>query len=465
MDIIVIIFVLCLLMVLAYRGVSTIIFAPICAIILIIAAGRPILPNISELFMIRTIGYVKSFFPIFLMGSLFGQVMGDSGFARSIAKAVIKYCGKARAIMSVAITASILTYGGVSLLVVTFAVYPLAAAIYREANIPKRLIIGALVTGAFTATLGALPGSAQISNIIPATFFGTNIFVSPGIGIISGMTLWIVCYLYMIREQKKAEAKGEGYGEGHINEPIDAGKEVPTAHVALAVAPLIVVLAINYYMGRVMVWDQTLLEPFKAMKLPLVAPAVKNAVSSWASLVALTVGTLMVLITGRKYFTHGLLKSINVGANGSILAIMNTAVLAGFGGIMSSTEGFKSIIQSLLGMQIGNSPLWSMAIMANIMAGITGSASASLQIVLDAVGKEYIALAAQTGTSLDIMTRVAAMASGGFSLTPHNGALITMFVVCGLNHKTSYKDVAIISIFKGSASFLAIILYMIFGNF
>lgn len=465
MDIFIIIFVLCLLMFLAYRGVSTIIFAPICAIILIVVACRPILPNISELFMIRTIGYIKSFFPIFLLGSLFGQVMGDSGFARSIAKAVIKYFGKKRAILSVALTASILTYGGVSLLVVTFAVYPLAAAIFREANIPKRLMVGALVTGAFTATLGALPGSAQISNIIPATFFGTNIFVSPGIGIISGTMLWLACYFYMMHEQKKAEAKGEGYGEGHINEPIDAGKEIATAHVALAVAPLVMVLAINYYLGRVMTWDPTLLEPFKAMKLPLVAPAVKNAVSSWASLVALTVGTLMVLITGRKYFTQGILKSINTGANGSILAIMNTAVLAGFGGIMASTDGFKHIIQALLSAQIGDSPLWSMAIAANVMAGITGSASASLQIVLDAVGKEYVALAAQTGTSLDIMTRVAAMASGGLSLTPHNGALITMFVVCGLNHKTSYYDVAIISLFKGSASFIAIILYMLFGNF
>lgn len=465
MDILIIVFVLFLLMFLAYRGVSTIIFAPICAIILILAAGRPVLPNISELFMIRTIGYIKSFFPIFLMGSLFGQVMGDSGFARSIAKSVIKYCGKERAIMSVAVTASILTYGGVSLLVVTFAVYPLAAAIYREANIPKRLIVGALVTGAFTATLGALPGSAQISNIIPATFFGTNIFVSPGIGIISGMSLWIACYLYMIRQQKKAEANGEGYGDNHINEPLGAGQELPTVHVAVAIAPLIAVLAINYYMGRVMTWDPNLLEPFRAMKLPLVAPGVKNAVSSWATLVALTVGTIMVLISGKNYFTQGILKSLNTGANGSILAIMNTAILAGFGGVMSSTEGFKSVIQGLLSLQIGNSPLWSMAIAANIMAGITGSASASLQIVLDAVGKEYIVLAAQSGTSLDIMTRVAAMASGGLSLTPHNGALITLFVVCGLNHKTSYYDVAIISLFKGSASFLAIILYLMFGNF
>lgn len=465
MEIVVLLFVLCLLMFLAYRGVSTIIFAPICAIILIIAAFRPILPNISELFMIRTVSYIKSFFPIFLMGSLFGQVMGDSGFARSIAKAVIKYFGKERAALSVALTASILTYGGVSLLVVTFAVYPLAAAIYREANIPKRLMIGALVTGAFTATLGAFPGSAQISNIIPASFFGTNIFVSPGIGIISGSLLWICCYLYIYREQKKAAARGEGYGANQINEPIGAGQDLPTANVAVAVAPLFLVLAINYYLGRVLDWDTTLLDAMKGMKLPMVTASVKNAASSWASLVALTAGTLLVIATGWKYFTQGILKSVNTGANGAILAIMNTAVLAGFGGIMASTEGFKNIIQALMSAQIGSSPLWSLAIAANVMAGITGSASASLQIVLDAVGKEYIVLAAQTGTSLDIMTRVAAMASGGFSLTPHNGALITMFVVCGLSHKTSYYDVAIISLFKGAASFVAIILYLMFGNF
>ena len=468
MDGLLIILSLCLLMYMAYRGFSTVLIAPVCGLLLVALAGKAVLPAFTEIFMIRTVGYVKSFFPIFLLGSLFGQLMGDSGFARSIAKAIIKYFGKERALLSVCLTGSILTYGGVSLLVVTFAVYPFAAALYKEANIPKRFIVGALVTGAFTATLGAYPGSPQIQNIIPASFFGTTIYASPGIGIITGTALWLCGYFYMYYRHKQAAAAGEGYGEGHINEPLHLDDNKPTVKPLYALIPLIAVLAINFYMGRVMTWDTTLLDSYKVMKLPLLAGSVKNVSSSWATIVALAVGCVLVVIQGRSYFSNGwagILKSLNAGANGSILAIMNTAILVGFGGILSTSDGFKGIVDGLMAIKIGGTPLWSMAITANVLAGITGSASGGISIALDLMGQEWLAWANAANVPLDIMTRVAAIASGGFSLTPHNGALITMFVVCGLNHKTSYLDVAIISLFKGSASFLAIILFTIFGNF
>ena len=468
MDVLLIVLSLCLLMFMAYRGFSTILIAPICGLLLVALAGKAILPAFTELFMIRTVGYVKSFFPIFLLGSIFGQLMGDSGFARSIAKAIIKYFGKERALLLVCLTGSILTYGGVSLLVVTFAVYPFAAALYKEANIPKRFLVGALVTGAFTATLGAYPGSPQIQNLIPAAFFGTTIYASPGIGLVTGTVLWLCGYFYMYFRQKKAMAAGEGYGENHIQEPLNLDESKPTIKAAYALIPLIAVLGINFYMGRVMNWDPTLLEPYQAMKLPLIAKAVKNVSSSWATIVALFIGSLLVLGLGWKYFSNGragVLKSLNAGANGALLAIMNTAILVGFGSLMATSDGFKGILDGLMGIKIGGTPLWSMAIASNVLAGLTGSASGGISIALDLMGQQWLAWAQQSGVPLDVMTRVAAIASGGLSLTPHNGALITMFVVCGLSHKTSYLDVAIISIFKGSASFFAIILYTLFGNF
>jgi len=455
-------------MYMAFRGFSTVIIAPFCGLLLVALAGNAVLPSFTELFMIKTVGYIKRFFPIFLLGSIFGQLMGDSGFARSIAKAIIKYFGKERALLSVCLTGSILTYGGVSLLVVTFAVYPFAAALYKEANIPKRFIVGALVIGAFTATLGAFPGSPQIQNIIPATFFGTTIYASPGIGLITGTALWLSSYFYMAYRHKRAVAAGEGYGENHINEPLNVDDSKPGIKAGYAIIPLIAVLGINFYMGRIMTWDAALLDPFKDMKLPLLVPGIKNISSSWATICALTAGSLLILIMGRNHFNQGwsgILKSLNAGANGSLLAIMNTAVLVGFGSIMSSSDGFKHILDGLMAIRIGDTPLWSMAVASNVLAGVTGSASGGLAIALDLMGQQWLDWANQAGVPLDIMTRVAAIASGGLSLTPHNGALITMFVVCGLTHKTSYLDVAIISLIKGSASFLAIILFTIFGNF
>lgn len=304
MDAFLIILSLCLLMYMAYHGFSTILIAPVCGLLLVALAGKAVLPAFTEIFMIKTVGYVISFFPIFLLGSIFGQLMADSGFVRSIAKAIIKYFGRERALLSVCLTGSILTYGGVSLLVVTFAVYPFAAALYKEANIPKRFIIGALVTGAFTATLGAYPGSPQIQNLIPASFFGTTIYASPGIGIITGTALWLCSYFYMNYRHKKAAA-GEGYGENQINEPLNLDDSKPTIKPVYALIPLIAVLAINFYMGRMMTWGATLLDPYKAMKLPLLAGAVKNVSSSWATIVALAAGSLLVIAEGRRYFSNG----------------------------------------------------------------------------------------------------------------------------------------------------------------
>ena len=147
---------LCALMYLAWRGFSVILLAPACGLLAVALMGKAILPAYTELFMIKTVGFIKSYFPVFFLGSLFGQLMGDSGFARSIAKSIVKKLGKDKALLSVVLPGSILTFGGVSLFVVVFAIYPFAAALYKEAGIPKRFIPGAIVTGAFTAIFSAL---------------------------------------------------------------------------------------------------------------------------------------------------------------------------------------------------------------------------------------------------------------------------------------------------------------------
>lgn len=469
MDVIIILGCLLALMYLAWRGFSVILLAPACGLLAVALMGKAVLPAYTELFMIKTVGFIKSYFPVFFLGSVFGQLMGDSGFARSIAKAIVQKLGKDKALLSVVLPGSILTFGGVSLFVVVFAIYPFAAALYKEAGIPKRFIPGAIVTGAFTATLGAFPGSPQIQNIIPATFFGSTIFASPGIGIITGVVLWTACILYMHFQHKKAAAAGEGYGTvGLINEPLVNEEEDADTNGWIAGFPILVVLAIIFYINYNVSWDPELLAPYKAMKLPMVAASIKNVQSAWALICGLFIGSILIIGLGWKKFSggpKGVIKSLNVGTNGSIMAILNTACLVGFGSIISTSEGFKHISEFLMGIQIGSTPLWSQAITINILAAITGSASGGVSIALDLMGRQWMEWGMQAGVPIDVMTRVAAIASGGLSLTPHNGALITLLTVCGLTHKQSYKDVLILSLFKGSASFLAIILYLIFGNF
>jgi H+/gluconate symporter-like permease len=173
-DVFAIVLALVLLMAIAFRGLPVILFAPLCALLAAGLSGRPLLPSYTETFMTSAAGYVRSFFPLFLLGAVFGKLMESSGAAGTIAGVIARALGPRRSILAVVLACGVLTYGGVSLFVVAFAIYPFASALFREADIPKRLIPGAVALGAFTLTMDALPGSPQIQNLIPTRFFGTD---------------------------------------------------------------------------------------------------------------------------------------------------------------------------------------------------------------------------------------------------------------------------------------------------
>ncbi|CAN0291959.1 unnamed protein product, partial [Chrysoparadoxa australica] len=167
-----------LLMFLAYRGVSVILLAPVLALLacLFQADGVPLLATYTQVFMPAMGDFAARYFPIFLLGAIFGKLMQDSGCARSIALQFRDWLGERHAVLSIVLACGLLEYGGVSAFVVAFSVYPLAAALFRELDIPKRLLGGTLALGAFTFAMTALPGTAQIHNVIPMSYFGTTAF-------------------------------------------------------------------------------------------------------------------------------------------------------------------------------------------------------------------------------------------------------------------------------------------------
>ncbi|MBL7280396.1 GntP family permease, partial [Escherichia coli] len=91
---------------------------------------------------------------------------------------------------------------GVSLFVVGFAVYPIAAQLFRKLNIPKRLIPGAIALGALTFTMTALPGTPAIQNAIPMPFFKTDAFAAPVLGTLGGIIMLIGGMIWMNRQAK-----------------------------------------------------------------------------------------------------------------------------------------------------------------------------------------------------------------------------------------------------------------------
>ncbi|MGO9572331.1 MAG: GntP family permease [Desulfomonilaceae bacterium] len=465
MEVLGILLSLFLLMYMAYMGFSVILFAPVFALLAASLQGLPVMPSYTELFMAKAVVYVKSFFPVFMLGAVFGKVMEDTLLAKGISHAIMNKLGHTHAILAVVLSCAILTYGGVSLFVVVFAVYPFAASLFKEADLPKRLIPGCIALGSFTFTMDAFPGTPQIQNIIPTNFYGTNAYAAPIAGLLGGSLIFLVGMLWLEYRLKKAKTRGEGYGDHTLNEPAAAADvELPKWYIGIL--PLVLVLVINFILSRLWTWNPDILAPLADMKLPLMVPAVKNVIGIWALVIALVFGIVLALILGYKNISKkkgGFQQALNVGAIGSLLAIMNTASEVGYGNVIAALPGFKSIAAALLGIKLGGTPLVSEAVSVTTLAGITGSASGGMSIALDLMSKDWLSWANSIGMSPEILHRVASMASGGCDTFPHNGAVITLLAVCGLTHKQSYPDIGMITLIKTSMVFVVILFYALTG--
>ena len=463
MEVLGIILSLFLLMFFAYRGYSVIVFAPVFALLAAVSQGLSPMPAYTELFMSKAAVYVKSFLPIFVLGAVFGKIMEETGLAKAIAYRILQAVGKERSILSIVIAGGVLTYGGISLFVVVFAIYPFAASMFKEAGIPKRLIPGCIVLGACTYTMDAFPGTPQIQNIIPTSFFGTTVYAAPMLGIIGGIMIFIGGMFYLEWRNKRAQARGEAYGENHINEQAEIDVK-GMSDWKLAIIPLLAVLVVNYIMNNVFTWNPNILDPFVAMKLPLMAASAKNVAAIWSLIISVVIGIVLAVAIGyRNLAAGGLAKAINAGAIGSLLAIMNTASEVGYGNVIAMLPGFKSIANALLGIQIGGTPLMSMGVTVTTLAGITGSASGGLSIALDLMGKDWLTWANTIGMSPEVLHRVAAMASGGLDSMPHNGVVITLLAICGLTHKQSYPDIFALVLIKTLVAFIIIGIHLATG--
>ncbi|WP_228489051.1 GntP family permease [Raineyella fluvialis] len=344
MSLVIVIAALAFLMWMAYKGHSVILFAPIAALAAVLLTHPGLVaPVYSGLFMDKMVGFIKSYFPVFLLGAIFGKLMEMSGYARSIVSAVIKVVGARSAMLTIVLVGALLTYGGVSLFVVVFAVYPFAAEMFRQGDIPKRLIPGTIALGAFTFTMDALPGTPQIQNIIPTTFFRTTGYAAPILGTVGGLFVFGLGMLYLERQRRKAVATGEGYGEGHLNEPhvfIDEGR---SPHPLLSLAPLVIVgvanLVLTTLIPRFYGTDTAFQSTVVGKPAPVTVPTAAN-VAIWAVEGALALAILFIVATAfrtiREHFTEGVKPAIA----GSLLATMNTASEYGFGAVIASLAGF-----------------------------------------------------------------------------------------------------------------------------
>ncbi len=461
MNLIIVVFALVLLMYVAYRGYSVILFAPVCALLAVVLTDPSlVLPMYSGVFMEKMVGFVKSYFPVFLLGAVFGKVIELSGFSQAIVSAVIKLVGRERTMLSIVLVCALLTYGGVSLFVVVFAVYPFAAEMFRQGNIPKRLIPGTIALGAFTFTMDALPGTPQIQNIIPTTFFKTDGWAAPWLGLIGSVFILVVGLAYLNWRAKKAAAAGEGYGTKLLNEPEPYSQEdLPNPWIA--VAPLVIVGVTNkvFTMLFPRFYGTEHTTALQGMAHP-VTIQISTVAAIWAVECALVLGILTVVIFAFKPIKEKFADGSKTAIAGALLSVMNTASEYGFGGVIASLPGFLIVADALKKIP---GVLINEAVAVNALAGITGSASGGMSIALATMSETFIAAANAAHIPLEVLHRIASMSSGGMDTLPHNGAVITLLAVTGLTHKDSYGDIFAITCLKFAAVFVAICVFYFTG--
>jgi H+/gluconate symporter-like permease len=447
---------LAFLMVAAYRGYSVILFAPIAALgAVLFTDPSAVAPVFTGIFMEKMVGFVKLYFPVFMLGAVFGKVIEMSGFSRSIVQAAIRYIGRSRANAVIIAVCALLTYGGVSLFVVVFAVYPFAAELYRQSNIPKRLMPGAIALGAFSFTMDSLPGTPQIQNIIPTTFFKTTGWAAPMLGTIGSVFIIVVGLVYLEWRRRAAMAKGEGYGV-HADVPEAADKEA-LPHPLVAVLPLVLVGVANFVFTRkIPAWygDAYTVpaEVLPGVHTPVTA-TIKTVLAIWSVEAALLLGILLVLATAFRRVKHRFAGGSKEAVSGALLAAMNTASEYGFGGVIAALPGFIVVSDALKGIP---NPLVNAAVSVSSLAGITGSASGGMSIALAAMSDLFIQGAQAAHIPMEVLHRVVAMASGGMDTLPHNGAVITLLAVTGLTHRESYREIFAVTVIKTLAVFFVI---------
>ncbi|MEI7613945.1 MAG: GntP family permease [Betaproteobacteria bacterium] len=463
MDFLIVLASLCFLMFVAYRGYSVILFAPVAAMgAVLLVDPNLVAPMFTGLFMDKMVVFVRLYFPIFLLGAIFGKVIELSGFSKSIVAAVINMIGAERAILSIVAVCAILTYGGVSLFVVVFAVYPFAAEMFKQGGIPKRLIPGTIALGAFTFTMDSLPGTPQIQNIIPTTFFKTDIYAAPILGIIGGLFILAAGMAYLEWCRRSAAAAGEGYGTNLVNEP-EPFEHEKLANPFIAILPLILVGVMNkvFTVTIPMIYGaSTSFSPVVIGKAAPVVQQTKAILAIWAVEGALLIGIATVFVFAWKVVLEKFSEGSKSAIGGALLATMNTASEYGFGAVIAALPGFLIVAQSLAAIP---NPLVNEAISVTALAGITGSASGGMSIALAALAETFIQNAAAAGIPLEVFHRVASMASGGMDTLPHNGAVITLLAVTGLTHRVSYKDIFAITCIKTLAVFVVIAVYYMTG--
>ena len=409
---------LALLIVLTMRGVELLIAAPLCALVVALASGFDLFPQLAAAdapsytgaYMAGFTSFVTAWFFMFLLGSLFGKFMEASGAAESVARWIVSHLGTGNAVLAVVLACAVLTYGGVSLFVVAFSVYPMALSLFRAADLPRRFVPGTIAFGSVTFTMTSA-GSPEIQNWIPIRYLGTSPWAGWEVSMAVAAVMLVAGSLWLRFMIRRAVADGERF-QPRADDPVANERRLP--HPATSLVPLVTVLGLSF--------------------------ALHEALKESALIVALTGGILASLAIHRRHFMS-LREPVTAGALGALIAIANTSAVVGFGGVAKLSPAFQQAVDFIT--HLPGPPLVGAAIAVTVIAALTGSASGGQAIALPILAPHYLSL----GVAPDALHRIVALSSGALDSLPHNGYVVTTLrAICRESYAGAYPAVAALTV-------------------
>jgi len=411
---------LALLIVFTVRGMNILIAGPVCALAVAVTSGIPLLPplaaggdSFTTSYMAGFAGFLQDWFIVFLLGAMFGKVMEDSGAADSVAHWVVRKLGLRHAALAIIAACAVLTYGGVSVFVVAFSVFPMALSLFKEANLPRRFIPAALAFGSVTFTMTSA-GSIEIQNFLPMKYLGTTQYAGWQVSIPVALFMAVAGMWWFEKMMKRAVARGECF-ESRPDDTHEVDySDLP--HPLLGLIPLALVLATSFYFSVIRDYGKSALT------------------------VALLAGLAVAVLIYWKRF-KGLDAALSAATLGALVAIANTCAVVGFGSVAKLTPAFQEALAAMT--SIPGNGLIGAAVAVSVIAAMTGSASGGQAIALPLIAPHYLA----SGVDPDALHRVVAITSGGLDSLPHNGYVVTTIrAICGETHRSAYLPVAALTV-------------------
>ncbi|MDL2219225.1 GntP family permease [Ruminococcaceae bacterium OttesenSCG-928-O06] len=412
------------LMFFAFKGVPMLVLAPTCGVIIGLFSGTGVWPTLSEFFMPGFATFTRNFFLLLMMSAIFGKFMEESGAARNIAIGILKLAykfpqkyQKTAACFAMSMISAVLTYGGISLFVVTFTTVAIGRTIYEKMDVPWGFTLaGALGSATFTMTM--LPGSPQLTNLVAIPYLGTTPMAGPILGIIASVIMVAMGLWYYQFALKRYEKKGEGF--------------LPTGAEIIKVMPAQELDLSPGGGGKLLLS----LVPSVVMLLLMNLPFLK-----WEPTLCLVVATLVCYLVFFPEFKGKSLKAIiTAGNNNAMLAVANTSAVLGFGQVVANVAGFQFIVGAL--EHVPGPPIVQMLVAVEIAAGITGSSSGGLGIAMGALAERFLNM----GIHPQAIHRLGAIAAGGLDSLPHTTGLMTSLSASRLTHSQGYIHMFVISV-------------------